>query len=165
MVTLRKKNVAAVFGFIALLVGVSGCWPKKSSENDHLKVINVLDVSLYNDCHIKGSMHVPFDEFENQARKWLKDHKDDMYVVYCSNYSCTASGYAAKMLKKMGFTHVWAYEAGMAGWYQAGMPCEGPAREAYLTMENVSHKDMGTGGFDVLTTEELKELMDKEWQK
>ncbi len=158
---MKKVSVVTM---ILMCVGVSsallmsGCIGKKKAP-ETLKVINVLDKRLYDDCHIKGSINVPFQDVENKALSWDKSTK---IVVYCSNYTCTASGFIAKMLTKMGFENVWAYEAGMVGWYKAGLPYEGPAKESYLELPNIPHENVEKGGVSVITTEELHALMKKE---
>ncbi len=110
-----------------------GCSCFKHEAVPQLLIINVLDPELYNDCHIDGSINVQFEQLESFASH-LDPHT--YVVIYCSNYKCTASLFGARLLKKMGFDHVWAYEAGMAGWYQQKLPSVGPAKQAYLTMEN-----------------------------
>lgn len=159
---LMKRIIAAssmvLCGVIATLF-LTGCNFGKKQTPETLKVINVLDKNLYDDCHIKGSVHVPFEDVENKAMKWDKSTK---IVVYCSNYTCTASGFIAKMLLKMGFEHVWAYEAGMVAWYQAGLPCDGPARQEYLKLTNNQHENVEKDGLSIISTEELKNLIEKE---
>ena len=103
----------AIASFIVMAFVLTGCFDFKKQKVETLKVVNILDKYLYDDCHIQNSVHIPFADLEKQAQKWPKTMK---IVIYCSNYSCSASGYAAKLLKKMGFEQVWAYEAGMAGW-------------------------------------------------
>lgn len=145
-------SVCVVFVAAALL---SGCGCFKHTHEEQLAIVNVLDPDLYNDCHIDGSINVPFEQLEH-----FVSHLDpDTHVVlYCSNYKCTASIFGARMLKKMGFTHVWAYEAGIAGWYQQKLPIVGPAQQAYLTMENKplegeSEKEL------LISTQELQQKM------
>ena len=48
----------------------SGCFDSSQKESK-LVVINVLDQKYYDDCHIKGSINIPFDEFENQLQKYF----------------------------------------------------------------------------------------------
>lgn len=102
-----------------------------------LRVVNVLDAKEYNDAHIKGSIHVPFEKVTDEAKNW---QKDDTIVIYCSNYLCGASKIAAKQLKDLGFTDVSVYEGGMAEWFKLGQTdatfiVEGPATEQYLTFD------------------------------
>lgn len=98
-----------------------------------LHVVNVLAKEYYDDCHIMGSINVPHDNLKSKAASWSHD---DTYVVYCARYECPLSTNAAKALHAMGFKHVYAYEAGMAGWYQAKLPYQGLAQEEYLNGKN-----------------------------
>lgn len=103
--------------------------PPESKKNGPV-LINVLDKELYDDCHIKGSIHVPFDKIELYAR--ALDKKTEI-IFYCSNYQCSSSLYAAEKLKQDGFENVYVYEGGMAEWYQKGYPVEGVHAQAYLS--------------------------------
>lgn len=125
------KVFVTLLGMILLC---SGCGESKKNDTNppKLLVINLLDKALYNDCHIAGSVHVPFTEIEAYAQSL---HRQIPIVVYCSNYQCTASGQAYKQLKKMGFEYVWAYEGGMAEWYQLKYPVAGSCSMKYLTKE------------------------------
>lgn len=143
-----------LIGLSLVLIGVlTGCsWFGKDSAGDSkLQVINVLELDQYQDCHIKGSIHVPFDQLEKYANGL--NHETEL-VFYCSNYRCTASGYAAKLYNKLGFKKAYAYEAGMAEWYQMGLPVEGSCKANYLQikMEPIPAE----AGVQVITTEELK---------
>jgi rhodanese-related sulfurtransferase len=129
--------------FLMILTSGCGCSNIKKNDDTTIKqthevklvIINVLDKVLYDDCHIKGSIHVPFEEFEGWISKNLESKNidiNDHIVVYCSNYMCTASGYGAQLLTKLGFKNVWAYEAGVAEWLQRGQPVEGVCQKPYL---------------------------------
>lgn len=135
----------------------------KTEKVSSLKVINVLDKELYDDCHIKGSVNVPFMDMDNPDRSPIEDYvkdlpKDTKLVIYCSNYMCSASGEIAKKLNGMGFKNVWAYEAGMADWFQNKLPVEGSCKEAYLTKVIAASKEQHD--FKVISTEELKKMME-----
>lgn len=142
-----------------LTVLTSGCGSSNLQKpyEPKLFVVNVLDKSLYDDCHIKGSINVPFEEFNDWATKSLKDNKidiNDHIIVYCSNYMCTASGYGAKYLTKLGFKNVWAYEAGTAEWFQKGLSVEGACQKPYL--KKVFNKpDHGEDHINIITTDDL----------
>ena len=84
--------------------------------------------------------------------------KNKHYVLYCSDQACTASTYNVQMFLDAGFEHVWDYENGMAGWYQAGLPYEGPAQQSYLKNEAM---DFGEDASElpVITTQELYDKM------
>lgn len=128
-----------------------------------LIVVNVLDKEHYDDCHIKGSINIPFEE----ADKFV-DGLDAKYgaqkggveiVVYCSNYMCSASSEVVKKLLSKGFTNAKAYEAGTAEWFNTGLPVEGVCQKVYLKrkMSAPSHND--NQGFVVITTQELAQKM------
>ncbi len=140
------------------LICLTGCldfFNKKAAPT--LIVINVLDDTFYKDCHIPGSVQIPMTEVAQQAQQWPKTTK---LVVYCSNYSCTASTAVCRDLMKMGFEHVFDYKAGMAGWFQAGYPVEGPAKAEYLHMANEPFPGAQHGNVVFIGTEELRNLIE-----
>lgn len=120
---------------LALIICLPACWPSNHTEKAiaKLMVINVLEKSEFDDCHITGSINIPFDQFEDVISSL---DKHNHYVIYCSDTMCMSSGFCAKLLKNAQFEHVWAYEGGMAEWYQKGYPYEGPALADYLTAES-----------------------------
>lgn len=89
---------------------------KDQSETDtpNMFVINVLDKEFHDKCHIQSSINVPLENIEKYAQKNI--NKNDVIVVYCGNYMCTASGESARSLQKLGFKQVYAYEGGTAEW-------------------------------------------------
>lgn len=145
------KRCCLALVILSLLSGW-GCNKKPGAEQ--LVVINVLDKKLFDDCHITGSINVPFDELEEFAGAL---DQTAHVVVYCSNYMCMASMEGARMFRQRGFENAWAYEAGMAGWYQDKLPYTGPAQEKYLTRENKpierAEKDLA------IATQELQKKM------
>jgi len=94
-------------------------------------VVNVLDTSFYNDCHIKGSIQVTFADLETYAHTHWDKEKTEV-ILYCGNYKCTASGAGAKMLRDQGFKKAYAFEGGTAEWVHKGYPVTGPCQEKYL---------------------------------
>lgn len=129
---------------------------KPTPQAATLYVINVLDKDEYEDCHIKGSVQVALEDVPT----FVKDlNKQTELVIYCSNYWCSASGQVAQQLMNLGFKNVWAYEAGMAEWYQQQLPVVGPCAASYLTkkIENPQQEIH----VPVITTQELKEKMEK----
>ncbi len=116
---------------LSAVILVPSCGTGSSTEPQYrgLVVLNVLDKPLYDDCHIPASVHVPFEEVEEFA---AKIEKNAQIVFYCSNYQCSSSWYAAKKLKSMGYSNVSVYEGGMAEWFQAGLPVNGPHQSNYL---------------------------------
>lgn len=103
---------------------------RKKIERGVVDIINVLAKEYFDDCHITGSRHVPFDELSSRAQEW---DKDKSIVVYCAKYECDASRQAFKQLSALGFENVWAYEGGMKEWKQKGFACQGSCSKEYLT--------------------------------
>lgn len=96
-------------------------------------VINVLAEENYQDCHIKGSIHVPYDELRDYAQNLNKNQE---IVVYCAHYDCPKSKQAYELLQKMGFTNIAAYEGGIREWLQLGLPVQGKCKADYLKEPN-----------------------------
>ena len=142
-----------------ILVTLPSCWEEQAPEKKMgFVVINVLDKQLYDDCHIKGSINVPFESIE-QCTNLI--NTDAEIVVYCTNHMCSTSDYACKKLQELGFKKVWVYEGGTAEWYQQGLPVQGPSKSLYLT----KHVDkVGEGGdsrkLPVISARELAQKME-----
>lgn len=141
--------------FFAMILCITGCFTKQQPQELGPLVINVLDKKLYDDCHIPGSIQVDFDKVEQYVSNYPKDHT---IVVYCSNYTCMTSHFVANKLIEKEYTQVQVYAGGMAAWYQAGYPVEGPAQQPYL------HKEVEFDFKDVdklpkIETKELAELL------
>jgi len=152
-----KKSLT--FCLAIVLLGMVAC--KATKEAPRFVVVNVLDKEFHDDCHIEGSINVPFMELEKYADEhWDKD--TTQIVLYCGNYKCTASGYGANMLREQGFKFVWAYEGGTAEWIQKGFSVVGPCKEAYLSdyeMPEDVHRNMTEEVDIVITAENLHEKM------
>lgn len=143
---------------LVVLVFVPGCWQKEQQESTPrtgLVVVNVLDKDMYTDCHIAGSINIPFENLENSMNTIDKNAE---VVFYCSNPMCTASEYAAVQFKKAGFTNVSVYEGGTAEWYQKGLPVEGAACSDYLK-QPVTPVASESHPCTVLTVDELAKKM------
>ena len=151
---MKTAYIALLIGsFLAFLPGCGGCSCEKKRG---LVLVNVLDKELYQDCRIKGSINVPFDMIETLADQVDKDEAE--IVVYCSNYQCASSEYAARKLKKKGFK-VAVYEGGMAEWYQQGLPVEGPQMQAYLKKSCTPMVLENDSEIPIITVDELAQKM------
>lgn len=150
------------------LVILSGCsfWPEKkvaTPSNAGLKVVNVLDKTLYDDAHIAGSIQVDFENVKDAAANW---NKQDAVVFYCSNYQCQASFEAARQLKELGFEQAMAYEGGMEEWYRlnqegdASYKFEGSGTQDYLKIK-VAKPEHTESAVKIISAADLKELMQK----
>jgi len=128
-------------------------------------VVNVLDKDHFDNCHIKGSIHVPFEQAEEFAQKLANQYANKSsleIIVYCSNYMCSASGEVAKTLHKKGFTNVKAYEGGVAEWYQNGLPTEGTCSVegfTYLKKKMSAPQHSDPQEFAVITTQQLAQKL------
>ncbi len=154
-------NKLTLVFLVASSLVLAGCFNPFTSKKEELVIINVLDQAEYDDCHIVPSVNIPFDQFEDAIKKF---DKNNHYVVYCSDYMCMSSGYCAKMLQKAGFKFVWAYEGGMAEWYQKGYPSEGNAEFEYLTAEHVVFDDQHDEQGLIITADELLQKI-KDFEK
>lgn len=149
-----------VFGCSLIFFAViflAGCWGsiEKSTESK-LVVINVLDPSYFDDCHIKGSINIPFEQVEEQIKTL---NKNNHYVFYCSNYACTAAPFSVQQMQEAGFAHVELLPGGIVEWYQKGLPCNGPAQLQYLQEENQPLSDDAHGAINVISSEQLYEKL------
>ncbi len=154
------KNIFS-FLLVVMLFVLPSCifnnCPVKEKQKG-LVIINVLDKDLYDDCHIAGSINVPFEEVGKYAQSNFDT--DAEIVLYCTNYFCTSSGYAQKKLKSLGFKHVWAYEGGTAEWYQLGFPINGPAKQKYLERKIKTPEYDSDELAAIITAETLKRKYD-----
>ena len=151
-----KKLLLIFFSILSLLV-LPACWDTKV-EKPKFVIVNILDKKLFDDCHIKGSINVPFEDLKDYAPKhWDKEETE--VVVHCSNYKCTASGTSFKILKELGFKKVSAYEAGTAEAKKQGIAMQGPCQEKYLDDYKKPDGYQETAEVTVITTENLKKKM------
>lgn len=154
-----KKTIVRFVCALSALFILPACFEEKKKEG--LFLVNVLDADYFNDCHIKApnSINVTLENLDSFA-KTLDPQKSEV-VFYCSNYMCTASGFAAKQLINKGFSNVWAYEAGMADWYQKGLPVEGSCQKPYLQKKNEKIELEESSEIRILSTDELADKVKK----
>lgn len=97
-------------------------------NEEDFTLINVLPREEFEKQHIPNSQNVPHDRdtFVSDV-KTLVGSKDAKVVVYCANRECQASPKAADKLVTAGFTNVYDFEDGMAGWRLAGYEITEPA--------------------------------------
>lgn len=150
-----KINQYIVPFLFSLLLMLPGCFGEQKKEG--LFVVNVLDAEHFDDCRIKDSVNVTVDELDDFASTLDKEKSE--VVFYCSNYMCTASGFSAKKLQDMGFLNVWAYEAGMAEWYQKGLPVQGACKKAYLDKKMEKSELDESSEIRIISTDELARKM------
>lgn len=145
-------NFSLIFCVMFML---TGCWGFLSKQSQ-LVVINVLDADYYQDCHIAGSINIPFDDFDEKLKTLDKKNR---YVLYCSNYACTAAPFLAQQMKDAGFDNVAVYHGGIVQWYQKGYPYQGPAQKSYLKEENEPLDDSDHLSIEEISADDLKAEM------
>jgi len=147
--TINLRMISLISFCSLFLVGCNLFSP--ATKDAQLVIINVLDKAEFDDCHIKGSINIPFADFEDKVASF---DKNNHYVLYCADYACMSSVYCVKLLKDAKIEHVWEYAGGIVEWYQKGYPIEGPAQEEYLKLENVNFNDEENSP-TAITAEEL----------
>ena len=85
-------------------------------------VVEVLGKEEFEKGHIPGAINIPVDELQERAEKELARNSE--IVVYCSSFSCHASGNAAHLLRHMGYENVKEFSGGKRAWVLAGFPLE-----------------------------------------
>ncbi len=95
---------------------------EKIENNPNLKLVEVLDPEQYDDFHLPGAMNVPLESgFEESIQQAIPDKTSEV-VVYCWDEDCDASPKAGRKMEKLGYEHVYHYEAGKKDWKEAGLP-------------------------------------------
>ena len=162
---MQKENGLFLGLVVSALLMLTSCTLFEQQESKPVFVIvNVLDKEFYDDCHIKGSINVPFEHLETYAlNHWDKNTTE--IIVHCTNYKCTASGAAWQALHDLGFKKVFAYEGGTAEAMHAGVAVEGPCKETYLqdyvkSAASADHR-AGEAAVAIISVEELKKKLEE----
>lgn len=86
-------------------------------------VVEALPADYYAKAHLPGALNLPVDDVEKLAPALLPD-KNSAVIVYCADSPCQNSANVAKHLAELGYTQVFDYDEGKAGWIAAGLPTE-----------------------------------------
>lgn len=99
-------------------------------EGKDFILLDVLAPASYEARHIPTAKSVPVGDpdFMEKAKELAPD-KDTIVVAYCSSSQCGASPRAAAQLAEAGYTNVYHYKDGLAGWQDAGYSFEGEVAE------------------------------------
>ena len=101
---------------------------KLVDSKKHGQIIDVREVSEYNEGHIPGAISIPRGVIE--FRIWAlvgygeKMKKDMELILYCSSGSRCAL--AARSLQELGLTNVTAVDMKLSNWQDAGYPLTEP---------------------------------------
>jgi rhodanese-related sulfurtransferase len=155
-----KKSFNAVIT-IVLMVVLSSCTDQfQKVPTQKFVIVNVLDKEYFDDCHIKGSINVPFAELKKYALDHWDKEKTEI-VVHCSNYSCGASSEGCKILMQLGFKHVWAFEGGTSEAKSFGIEVEGACTQPYLNDYKKPENYLEKTSVKIISVENLKKKIEE----
>lgn len=92
----------------------------KMHSGERFILVDVLPHDHFLRVHLPGAINIPVNLLRDIAPLVLGKH--DQVIVYCSNFDCTASPTAAKILMQMGYTDVLDYAGGIVNWAEGGFP-------------------------------------------
>ncbi|MDD5163198.1 MAG: rhodanese-like domain-containing protein [Candidatus ainarchaeum sp.] len=95
---------------------------EKIDNGEKFLLVEVLSREEYGQGHLPNAINIPLSELPERASKELEKEKE--IIVYCSDFSCRASGTAAHFLLHMGYQNVKEFAGGKKQWVQAGYPIE-----------------------------------------
>lgn len=75
------------------------CIEELKSKIGHISLIDVRSIEKYNDNHIEGAIHIPFEKLILDPRKYL--NFTDTYYIYCQKGSKSIK--LCMFLQKQGF--------------------------------------------------------------
>jgi rhodanese-related sulfurtransferase len=90
------------------------------SKEKKLTVVDVNSAERFAKGHIPGAKHAEKDALA----KVLPEDKGAAIVFYCGSEKCPASHAAAKKAIELGYTNVFVYKPGIAGWEAAKQATE-----------------------------------------
>ena len=95
---------------------------QKIDGGQPVAVVEVLPSDQYGKGHLPKAISVPMDEqFDEEVRLSVPDKTTDV-VVYCDSNRCLTSQVAGERLEELGYSNVFDYTEGKAGWKDAGLP-------------------------------------------
>ncbi len=95
-----------------------------SGKKDYY-LIDALMLNSFEGRHIPTAINVPYGgEFLKDFAAKVNAPKDAQIIVYCASSGCQLSHLAAVELEKAGYTNVYHYADGLAGWQDAGYQFE-----------------------------------------
>ena len=91
-------------------------------------VIDARAAAFYRLGHVPGALNLPRESFARDydgQKAVLEQRKDADIAVYCTEADCHDAELVAGALGRLGFRHLWVYQAGWEEWVDAGLPQEG----------------------------------------
>ena len=87
-------------------------------------LVEVLGPDEFERFHLPRAVNVPFDdEFDGRIQRAVPNRGQPV-VLYCRDAECRASEQAAERMAALGYSAVYAYEAGKEDWHAAGLQIE-----------------------------------------
>ena len=75
-------------------------------------------------AHIKNSINIPFDHFDNYKHLLDNINKEKIIVTYCAGTDCDLSKLLGNLLFEMGYKKVFIFFGGWNEWLEADYPIE-----------------------------------------
>jgi phage shock protein E len=94
----------------------------KMIENDDFKLIDVREISEYNEGHLEGTMLLSVNEISQARLDELGVERDDKVIVYCRSGKRSERAY--NMLKELGYNDVKSLGGGIVHWEEDGYKIE-----------------------------------------
>jgi len=96
-----------------------------SGKKDYY-LVDVLMQNSFESKHIPTAINVPYEVgFLKEFEAKVHAPKDASIIVYCASSGCQLSHMAAANLEEAGYTNVYHYVDGLAGWQNAGYSFDG----------------------------------------
>jgi len=94
----------------------------KAVKEGKVALIDCNGTDSYKAGHIPGAVNFATDKAKLAEK--LPAEKSALVVAYCGNPNCNAYAAGAAEAKKLGYTNVKHYSAGIAGWKKSGEKTE-----------------------------------------
>jgi rhodanese-related sulfurtransferase len=87
-----------------------------------VKFIDARDEADFLAGHIRNSINIPFDDFDNHKQKLEQLSKEKPMVIYCAGTDCDLSPLLANMLFEQGYKQIYVFFGGWLDWQKAKYP-------------------------------------------
>lgn len=94
---------------------------KHYDSNQNLCLIDVRELSEWQEMHIPKAIHIAKDELKTNITKTNANYTTPIYL-HCR--SGVRSLHAANTLLELGYTNVYSVDGGIIAWFNAGFPID-----------------------------------------